>query len=225
MTQIPTCNSTPSGNSLGFCTRALLKLYSIWVSLTYPFASKGHGLSIHFTTILPRAVAHRIKLGNSVLIKKDSWLNLPFEAEAGGEVNIIIDDDCAIGSRNVISAKNLIHIERDVIFGSSVLIMDHNHAYEDITLPIRKQGCTPGGTIRIEQGCWIGQGAAIVCNEGELVIGRNCIIGANSVVTKSVPPYSVIVGNPGRVARQFDPAKAMWIGAGAGRAMPTESAR
>jgi acetyltransferase-like isoleucine patch superfamily enzyme len=97
-----------------------------------------------------------------------------------------------------------------------VLIQDHNHAYEDVTLPIKAQGLTPGGTIRIEQGCWIGHGAAIVCGQGELVIGRNSVVAANSLVTKSFPPYSVIVGNPARLARQFDPAKGSWVG-GTGR--------
>jgi acetyltransferase-like isoleucine patch superfamily enzyme len=211
---------TPS-NSLGICTRAVLKLYSIWVSLTYPFASKGSGLSIHFTAILTRSAARRIKLGDSVLIKKDSWLNVPDDAQ--GKVNIVIEDDCVIGSRSMLSAKNLIHIERDVIFGSSVLVMDHNHAYEDVSLPIRKQGCTPGGRVRIEQGCWIGQGAAIVCNEGELVVGRNSVIGANSVVTKTIPPYSVVAGNPGRIARRFDLARGVWVGGEAGRVPFTQA--
>jgi acetyltransferase-like isoleucine patch superfamily enzyme len=211
LAQIPLRNPAPSQNVFSICPRALAKFYSVWVSLTFPFASIGGGLSIHFTTILPRAIAPRIKLGNSVLIKKDGWLNIPFEVQTEGEVNVIIDDDCAIGSRSVISAKNLIHIERDVILGSSVLLMDHNHAYEDIHLPIVKQGCTQGGTIRIEQGCWIGQGAAIVCNKGELVIGRNSVVGANSVVTRSYPPYSVIVGNPARLAKQYDQITKAWM--------------
>jgi acetyltransferase-like isoleucine patch superfamily enzyme len=160
-------------------------------------------------------------LGNSLIIRKDAWLNiLP---EATGELNLVIDDNCVISARTVISAKNFIHIEHDVIMATSVLIMDHNHAYEDITLPIRAQGTTQGGRIRIEQGCWIGQGAAIVCNEGELVIGRNSVIGANALVTKSFAPYSVIVGNPCRLARQFDSAKGAWIGGGSGRPTGNES--
>jgi acetyltransferase-like isoleucine patch superfamily enzyme len=89
--------------------------------------------------------------------------------------------------------------------------MDHNHAFEDVTVPIALQGTTKGGTIRIEAGCWIGFGAAIVCNEGELVIGRNSVVGVNSVVTRSIPPYSVVSGNPARVVKQFDPMKGKWV--------------
>jgi len=107
--------------------------------------------------------------------------------------------------------------------GPAALIMDHNHEYEDVTLPITKQGITQGGTIRIEQGCWIGHGAAIVCGQGELVLGRNSVVAANALVAKSFPPYSVLVGNPARVARQFDPVKGIWVG-GSGRPADKESA-
>ncbi|HKR28750.1 MAG TPA: hypothetical protein VJS11_14900, partial [Acidobacteriaceae bacterium] len=51
-------------------------------------------------------------------------------------------------------------------------------------------------------------------NQGELVLGRNCIVAANSLVTRSFPPYSVIVGNPARVAKQYDPEQQVWLGSG-----------
>jgi acetyltransferase-like isoleucine patch superfamily enzyme len=196
--------------------RALTKLYSMWVGATYPFAGKGNNMSIHYTTSMNKRMAPAIRLGNSIMIRKDAWINTFDLSGAANELKIAIDDNCLIGARDVISAKNCIHIERDVIIGTSVLIQDHNHAYEDVTMPIKAQGLTPGGTIRIEQGCWIGHGAAIVCGQGELVIGRNSVVAANSLVTKSFPPYSVIVGNPARLARQFDPAKGFWVG-GTGR--------
>lgn len=146
---------------------------------------------------------------------KDAWLNTV--GSNAGEVKIAIGDNCNIGARDIFSAKNSIIIERDVMIATSVLIQDHHHAYEDITRPISQQGVTPGGRIRIEKGCWIGQGAAIVCNEGELVIGAHSVISSNALVTRSCPPHSVIVGNPGRLARQFSPVKGIWVGGEAGR--------
>lgn len=191
--------------------RILTKLYSMWLSTTYPFASKGSHLSIHFTSDFYRPKAHRIKLGSSVTISKDTWFNVTVAPEEIGEPMIIIDDDCCIGPRCWISAKNCIHLEHDVMVAPSVLIMDHSHSYEDIALPIRDQGATEGGRIRIMQGCWIGQGAAIVCSRGELVLGRNCVVAANSLVSRSFPANSVIAGNPARVVKQFDPEKRAWV--------------
>ena len=190
---------------------ALTKLHSLWVSLTYPFASKGRNPSIHYTWDLKRQLAHRVKIGDSVIIGKDVWLNVarPFN-ENGGPV-ITLDDGCVIGRRSQISAKNCIHIERDVLFGPSALAQDHSHAYDDLTRSIQEQGVTEGGRIRIGEGSWIGHGAAIVCTNGELTLGRNCIVGANSVVLRSFPAYSVIMGNPARVVKQFDPQKGAWF--------------
>jgi acetyltransferase-like isoleucine patch superfamily enzyme len=208
---------------LSYFFRARTKLYSLWLGAIYPFASKGRNLSIHYAIKLSRRVAHQIKLGNSVIIWEDVWLFvLP---DSGNNVKIIIDDNCSIGARSTITAKNCIHIEENVIMATSVLIQDHNHAYEDISRSIRHQGVTVGGRIRIESGCWIGQGAAIVCNEGEIVIGRNSVIGANALVTRSCPPYSVIVGNPGRVAKQFDAARGSWVGGETGRPIHKEFIR
>jgi acetyltransferase-like isoleucine patch superfamily enzyme len=187
----------------------LTKLYSIWVSLVYPFASKGRKMSFHFTSHINRQRASRISLGNSVSLRKGAWLNVADENPTG-EPAILIEDNCHIGTDSIISAKNRIHLERDVLVAQSVLIVDHNHAYEDITIPIVKQGITEGGRIRIGQGSWIAHGAAILCPKGELTIGRNCVVAANSVVTRSIPDYSLVAGLPARIIRQYDPATKTW---------------
>ena len=189
--------------------RGLTKLYSIWVSLLYPFASKGRNLSIHFASQLSRQRAVRISLGNSVMIHKDAWLNVATE-DPTGEPVIIIEDNCSIGYGAMLSAKNRIHLERDVLVGQQVTILDHNHEYEDITTPIAKQGITEGGTVRIGQGSWIGRGSAIMCARGELTIGRNCVIAVNSMVTRSIPDYSVVFGSPATIIRQYDPETRAW---------------
>jgi acetyltransferase-like isoleucine patch superfamily enzyme len=201
---------------------AVTKLYSLWVSATYPFASKGGNLFIHPTAVMSRRVASAIKIGNSVIIRNNAWINTFDLSETEDETKIAIDDHCVINAQCVISAKNLIHLEPDVMVSACSLIMDHNHAYEDIGRSIQTQGLTPGGTIRIEQGCWIGHGAAIVCGQGELVLGRNSVVAANALVTRSFPPYSVIVGNPARLAKQFDTATGSWVG---GTTRPSEPHR
>jgi acetyltransferase-like isoleucine patch superfamily enzyme len=197
------------GDPLQLLPRLLTKLFSIWVSLTYPFASKGRNVSFHFTSELDRQRAIRISLGNSVSLRKDAWLNVATE-DPTGEPVIVIDDNCNIGYGSIISAKNRIHLERDVLVGQQVLIVDHNHAYDDITVPVVHQGITEGGRVRIGQGCWIGRGAAIICARGELTIGRNCVIAVNSVVTRSIPAYSVVFGSPAAIIRQYDPETRAW---------------
>lgn len=195
------------GSLLG---RLVNKLHSLWMAWTYSFISVGRNFSAHYSCDLRRPTASRVKIGDSVILERDSWLNIP-TIPASMDPVILIGDHCRLGRRCVISAKNRIDIERNVIFGPSALVMDHNHSFEDVTAPISQQGVTPGGTIRIEEGSWIGYGAAVICNQGELVIGRNSVIGANSVLTRSVPPNSVVTGNPARVVKQFDHAKGQWV--------------
>lgn len=181
-------------------------LYSSWVRATYPFASLGRGVTIHYTWDFRRYAAHRVKLGNDVEIGKDVHFGVYCPDGESGSPMLVIDDGCIINRRVQLSAKNCIHIEPDVVISASALIMDHNHEFDDITRPIKAQGLSGGGTIRIEKGCWIGHGAAIVCNQGELVVGRNSVVAANALVTKSCPPHSVLIGNPARVARVLDPS-------------------
>ena len=78
-------------------------------------------------------------------------------------------------------------------------------------MPIYRQGLTAGGKVRIERNCWLSFGSAVICTSGELVLGRNSVVGANAVVTRSVPPYSVVVGNPARIIRRFDPETRKWV--------------
>jgi acetyltransferase-like isoleucine patch superfamily enzyme len=212
------------GDPLQLLPRGLNKLYSIWISLTYPFASKGRNLSFHFTSQVDRQRSVRISLGNSISLRKDAWLSVATE-DPTGEPVILIDDNCSIGYGSIISAKNLIHLERDVLIGQQVLIVDHNHRYEDTTLPIVKQGITEGGRIRIGQGSWIGHGAAIICSRGQLTIGRNCVIAVNTVVTRSIPDYSLVWGNPATIIRQYDPETRTWrLGPTKNRTMHSQAA-
>jgi acetyltransferase-like isoleucine patch superfamily enzyme len=191
-------------------SRSASKLHSLWLAWTYPFDSIGKDVSVHYSCDVPRSRANYIRLGDRVILGREVWLNIP-NVSICNKPAIVIEDGCGIGRHSVISAKNQIHIQRNTVFGPSVLVMDHNHAFEDVNVPISRQPMTQGGTIRIEEGCWIGFGVAIVCSRGELVIGRNSVVGANSVVSRSVPECSVVVGNPARIVKQYDPLKKTWM--------------
>lgn len=209
---MPTGNRSPRvtfNDPLRLLRRVLTKLFTIWVKLAYPFDSFGRGVSIHPTCDLQNTGL--IRIGNFVSLHKDVWLHAQLSSANHAEPALIVDDYCYIGRRSHVSARNSVHLERSVMLGASVLIEDNGHSFSDISVPIRDQGMTEGGTIRIGQGCWIGQGAAIICQKGELTLGRNSVVAANAVVTRSAPPYSVLSGNPARIVKQYDPAKGVWV--------------
>jgi acetyltransferase-like isoleucine patch superfamily enzyme len=185
--------------------------HSRWLTWTYPFASVGRNLSVHNTVDLRRSTAGHIKIGNFVAAERGAWINIPdVPGRQANKPVMILDDNVKIGRNSQISAKNFIHFERNVMVSGNVLVMDHSHAYEDVTMTIGNQGTTEGGSVRIEEGCWIGYGAVILCSRGELVIGRNSVIGANCFVSRSIPPFSIVANSPARVVKQYDPSTQTW---------------
>jgi len=192
--------------------RVSIRLYSAWIRATYPLAAMGTDVEIHPVWDIRRYFAHRVSLGNSVYIGKDVQFGISCpDREEKGEPVIVLEDNVGIGPHSQISARNSIHFERDVMVAARTLIMDHNHAYKDVSRSIRDQGITEGGRIRIGEGSWIGAGAAIICGSGELTLGKHCVVAANALVTRSFPDYSVIFGNPAVVLQQYDPLTETWV--------------
>jgi len=210
----------PSEDPVWRVRRFFSDLNTKWLMMTYPFANKVDKLSIHHSCQISRRAAPRIHLGEYVQLHQDVWLNIEAPLDVKGEPVLVLEDGVVIGRNSIISVKNGVHFERDVITGPSVLIMDHNHAYEDVTRSIKVQGITEGGRIRIGQGSWIGNGSTIVCSQGELVLGEHCLVATNAVITRSFPAYCVISGNPARIVKQYDPAKGVWT---LGSVRPTEN--
>jgi acetyltransferase-like isoleucine patch superfamily enzyme len=177
------------------------RLFARMLKAFVKFAYFGSNVTISPSCDISFKSAPHIHIGNNVTLANDIWLNIPLEAKAHnkGHVIIKIGDNTGIGRRCTISGINKVYIGDNCIFGPNVFFSDHNHEYLDKTKAIQLQGTTEGGTIIVESGCWFGHNSAVVADRGRLItIGKNSVIGANSVVTKSCPAYSIMVGLPGR---------------------------
>lgn len=93
-----------------------------------------------------------------------------------------------------------ITIEDNVMLGSGVHIYVHNHKFDDPSLPIIDQGHYLSEPVLLERGSWIGAGSIILPG---VIIGKNAVVGAGSVVTKNVPAFTVVAGNPARMLRRM----------------------
>lgn len=193
-----------------WAARLLTKANSLWLKFTYPFHEFGKRVSVHYSCEIRRSYSHRIQIGDAVLLDREVWLNVPGVSEDPGPA-LMIGSGSNIGRRSVISAVNRIFIQENVLFAPGVFVTDHNHQYTNPDLPISEQGTISGGKIVIERNCWLGYGSMVIAGKDDVVLGRNSVVGAYSVVTKSCPPYSVLVGNPARVVKHFDSSTGKWI--------------
>ena len=121
--------------------------------------------------------------------------------------NLIIKDGVHSTRNLTIQCANKIVIEKDVLIASDVFIIDFNHGINPLTNNYLDNPLDCSEVI-IKKGAWIGNGAIILPG---VVIGEKSIVGAGSVVTKSVPPYSIAVGNPARVIKKYDFDIQKWV--------------
>ena len=190
--------------------RLLTKANSIWLKATYPFAEFGRRVSIHYSCEIRRFYAHKIRIEDSVILGRDVWLNVPIIPD-DSEPAIVIGRGSRVGRRSVISAMNQIRLHENVLMAPGVFITDHNHEYSDVNEPIVQQGLTSGGRITIEQNCWLGYCSMIIATKNDVVVGRNSVVGAHSIVTQSCPPYSVLAGNPAETVKRIDTVSGNWL--------------
>ena len=145
-----------------------------------------------------------ISIGDSVMIHKHCWLQTQRISDQAPE--LAIGNGCVIGNFNHITCVRSVHLEDKVLTADGVFITDHGHQYNDPHVPIVDQGIVAHGPVRIGTGSWLGESVAVMSCR----IGRNCVIGANSVVLSDIPDYSVAVGAPARVVRRFNPETKAW---------------
>ena len=113
-----------------------------------------------------------------------------------------IGDRCLIGRSSGIVGHFSIDIGDDVWTGHHVYITDQNHGYDNVDIPISQQSM-PEQPVRIGSGSWLGHGTVVLPGAD---IGEHVVIGANSVVTGSIPSFSVAVGAPARVVKSMSEA-------------------
>lgn len=140
---------------------------------------------------------------NMFAIGVDSTIE-DFATVNNGVGEVIIGERTRIGLGNTIIGP--VHIGNDIMFAQNIVVSGLNHGYEDIHTPISIQP-TSTALITIEDEVWIGANSVIVAG---VTVGKHSVVAAGSVVTKSVPPYTIVAGNPAKPLKQYNTEKKIW---------------
>lgn len=160
---------------------------------------------------------HQVETGST--IRRNTRMDvLPFNEFALGTGSTIEDFSTVnngvgavkIGAHSRVGIGNVIigpvTIGNHVILAQNIVMSGLNHGYEDVNTPIHLQPVSTAPIV-IEDDCWIGANAVVTAG---CTVGKHCVVAAGAVVTKSIPPFSVAVGNPARVIKQYDPETQSW---------------
>lgn len=134
----------------------------------------------------------RLTLGEHALLEPGVWLTAPAPAR------IRIGSGTFLNLGVMVAAMDLVEIGDHCMLANGCFVTDSNHRFDDPEMPVPWQGFTSRGPTRIGDNVWLG--ANVVVTSG-VTIGERCVVGANSVVTADLPPFSVAVGAPARVVR------------------------
>ncbi len=146
-----------------------------------------------------------IKIGTRVLVHRGSRI----EAlnPANGVTRISIGDGVTIHPGSHIGAVDSITIGNGVLFASGVYMTDHDHDFSNPEEPVIGNQRVLTAPVHIGEFVWLGERVMVLKG---VSIGERSIIGAGSVVTADVPPYSIAVGVPARVIRIYDRQAKRW---------------
>ena len=165
----------------------------LWVKLLInPFIhKKGKNATIRRRTRIDVLPFNQFSLGNNSTIEDFSTIN-------NGVGDVLIGNNTLIGMGNVIIGP--IQIGNNVIFAQNIVASALNHDYKDVNIPIHEQKIITKPIV-IEDDCWIAANAVITAG---VTIGKHSVVAAGAVVTKNVSPFSVVVGNPAKMIKQYD---------------------
>jgi acetyltransferase-like isoleucine patch superfamily enzyme len=134
----------------------------------------------------------RLELGPGVLFEPNVWITMPDPAR------VRIGEGTFLNMNVMVAAAELVEIGEHCMFANGCFISDAAHRYDDPNRPVPWQGFTSKGPTRVGDNVWCG--AHVVITSG-VTVGERCVIGANSVVTTDLPPFSIAAGAPARVLR------------------------
>lgn len=133
-----------------------------------------------------------IAIGNDVRILRGVTIS------TSPEGRVQIGNGVHIGEGSIIYSGVEIRIGDNVIIGPQNIIVDLDHRFQDLGLPINQQGMN-GKEVHIEEDVWIASHCVIIKG---VTIGKGSVVAAGSVVNKSILPYSVAAGVPARVIKK-----------------------
>jgi acetyltransferase-like isoleucine patch superfamily enzyme len=137
----------------------------------------------------------RLEVGPHTLFEPDVWITAP------GEARIRIGQGSFLNIGVMVASVELVEIGDHCMLANHCFVTDGNHRFDDPELPVPWQGFTTAGPTRIGHNTWLG--ANVVVTSG-VTIGERCVIGANSVVTKDVEPFTIAAGVPARPLRRVE---------------------
>ena len=163
------------------------------------------GRKVRFVRPLRVDGIRNISIGAGVSIHVGTWLAaVPL---TGKEAELVIKDGACLGNYNHIYATQSVIIEKNVLTADKVYISDNLHSYEDVTLPVIRQPIKQCKPVVIGEGSWLGENVCVIGAS----VGKHCVIGANSVVTRDIPDFSVAVGAPAKIIKLYDAENNKWI--------------
>jgi len=185
--------------------KIIIKIFKLYKYIFYQFIFKNYSYKSFIDRPLKIDGGKNISIGKKVIIQYKTWLAaLPLTGEQKCE--LIIKDGTIIGHFNHIYATKSIIIEENVLTADRVYISDNLHDYADPAVPIKNQKILQKNPVIIGAGSWIGENVCIIGAS----VGKNSVIGANSVVTKDIPDYCVAAGIPAKVIKRYNFERKQW---------------